>query len=90
MAHAHSPGFLAIVADAPRDFSKLALKPAGPFSIVEANAVATRDIQLVTMQAPSASNAECASEQTRKRNLVVARRCSNAYGAALVAVEELP
>ena len=25
-----------------------------------------------------------------KRNLVVARRCSNAFGAALVAVEETP
>ena len=80
---------LAIVADAPRDFSKLALKPAGPFSIVEANALASRDIQLVTMQAPSAAANECA-DQPQKRNLVVARRCSNAYGAALVAVEELP
>ena len=80
---------LAIVADAPRDFSKLALKPAGPFSIVEANALATRDIQLVTMQAPSAAAQEC-EDQPQKRNLVVARRCSNAFGAALVAVEELP
>jgi hypothetical protein len=79
---------LAIVADAPRDFSKLALKPAGPFSIVEANALATRDIQLVTMQAPSAAAEECA-EQPAKRNLVTARRCSNAFGAALVAVEEV-
>ena len=86
------PGFvqlLAMVTDAPRDFTKLPLKPAGPFSIVEASSLATRDIQLVTMQAPSASNEECADEP-RKRNLVVARRCSNAYGAALVAVEELP
>ena len=80
---------LAIVADAPRDFSKLALKPAGPFSIVEASVLATRDIQLVTMQAPSAAAEECADEP-RKRNLVLARRCSNAFGAALVAVEELP
>jgi uncharacterized caspase-like protein len=80
---------LAIVADAPRDFSKLALKPAGPFSIVEANARATRDVQLVTMQAPSAAAEECA-DQSAKRNLAVARRCSNAFGAALVAVEELP
>jgi hypothetical protein len=80
---------LAIVADAPRDFSKLALKPAGPFSIVEANARATRDVQLVTMQAPSAAAEECA-DQSAKRNFAVARRCSNAFGAALVAVEELP
>jgi hypothetical protein len=81
---------LAMVADAPRDFTKLALKPAGPFSIVDATSLATRDIQLVTMQAPSASNEECADEPKRTRNLVVARRCSNAYGAALVAIEELP
>jgi uncharacterized caspase-like protein len=80
---------LAMVTDAPRDFSKLALKPAGPFSIVEANALATRDIQLVTMSTPAAATEECA-EEPRKRNLVVARRCSNAFGAALVEVEELP
>jgi len=77
---------LAIVADAPRDFSRLALKPAGPFSIVEASTAATRDIQLATMQAPGAAADECADA---KRNLVLARRCSNAFGAALVAVEEL-
>jgi len=80
---------LAIVADAPRDFSRLALKPAGPFSIVEASAAATQDIQRVTLQAPSAAAAEC-SDESQKRNLVVARRCSNAFGAALVAVEEVP
>ena len=80
---------LAMVTDAPRDFSKLPLKAAGPFSIVDANALATRDIQLVTMQAPAASSEEC-DDETRKRNLVAARRCSNAYGAALVALEELP
>lgn len=86
------PGFvqvLAIVADAPRDFSKLALKPAGPFSIVEANPLATRDIQLVTMTTPAAATPQCAGE-TRKRNLVVAQSCSNAYGAALVEIEEVP
>lgn len=78
---------LAIVADAPRDFSRLALKPAGPFSIIEASSRATRDVQLATMQAPSAAADECADPA--KRNLAAARRCSNAFGAALVAVEEV-
>jgi hypothetical protein len=78
---------LAIVADAPRDFSKLALKPAGPFSIVEASAPAIVDLQLVAQQAPSASATECAGDAAR-RNLVVAQRCSNAYGAALVELVE--
>ncbi len=41
------------------------------------------------MTAPTAANQEC-QEEPRKRNLVVARRCSNAFGAALVAVEETP
>ncbi|HXU41431.1 MAG TPA: caspase family protein [Burkholderiales bacterium] len=77
---------LAMVADAPRDFSKLALKPAGPFSIVEASSGATRDVQLATIQAPGAAADECADA---KRNLALAQRCSNAFGAALVAVEEL-
>jgi hypothetical protein len=46
---------LAMVTDAPRDFSKLGLKPAGPFSILEANAAAARDIQLVTGSSTSAT-----------------------------------
>jgi len=80
---------LAIVADAPRDLSKLPLKPAGPFSIVEANPLAARDIQLVTNSTPAAATDECQGGQA-KRNLSIAKRCSNAYGAALVAVEEVP
>jgi len=86
------PGFtqlLAIVSDAPRDFSALALKPAGPFSIVEASADATRGLQRATLQAPGAAADECAGDSA-KRNLAVARRCSNAFGAALVGIEELP
>ena len=80
---------LAMVTDAPRDFSRLPLKPAGPFSIVEANAQATQNVQLATLEAPSAAAQECADDSAR-RNLTVARRCSNAFGAALVALEELP
>jgi caspase domain-containing protein/uncharacterized protein DUF4384 len=80
---------LAIVADAPRDFSRLQMKPAGPFSMVEANAVSSKDIQLVSTSSSTASSDECADPVAR-RNFAVARRCSNAYGAALIAVEEMP
>jgi hypothetical protein len=43
---------LAIVSDAPRDFSKLGMKPAGAFSVLEASRAAAKDIQLVTATAP--------------------------------------
>ncbi len=80
---------LAVVADAPRDFSKLAMKPAGPFSILEANPVSTKDIQLVSTSSVTAASEECVDPVAR-RNLAVARRCSNAFGAAMLAVEEVP
>jgi Caspase domain/Domain of unknown function (DUF4384) len=80
---------LAIIADAPRDFSKLAMKPAGPFSILEANPVSSKDIQLVSTSSTAAANEECVDPVAR-RNLTVARRCSNAFGAAMLAVEEVP
>ena len=79
---------LAIVTDARRDFSALGMQAAGPFSILAASQTAARDIQLVTTTAPLATNPECA-DPVGRRNLVVARRCSHAYGAALVNVEEV-
>ena len=79
---------LALVTDAPRDFSALDLKPAGPFSVVEASAIAAKDIVLVTTSAPAAAAPEC-SDPLSRRNLSVAKRCSNAYGAALIPIEEV-
>ena len=80
---------LALVTDAPRDFSALDLKPAGPFSIVEANAIAAKDIVLVSTSTPAATaSSECADPLAR-RNLAIAKRCSNAYGAALISLEEV-
>jgi hypothetical protein len=82
---------LAIVTDAPRDFSKLDMQPAGPFSVlddVDASPIAAKDIVLVSTSAPAAAAPECADPLSR-RNLNVQKRCSNAYGAALIAIEEL-
>ncbi|HUQ74572.1 MAG TPA: caspase family protein [Burkholderiales bacterium] len=81
---------LAIVTDAPRDFAKLDMKPAGPFSVldVDASPIAAKDIVLVSTSAPAAAAPECVDPLSR-RNLSVQKRCSNAYGAALIAVEEI-
>ncbi len=79
---------LALVADAPREFGTIGLKPAGPFSMVEASPASAKDIQLVSGTSTFANNAEC-TQETRKRTLAVQKKCSNAYGAALVTVEEI-
>jgi len=77
---------VAIVTDNPRDFSAAGLKPAGPFSIVEA--VAAKDIQLVTAGAANPPPADC-NEAAGLRTLAVRKRCSTAYGAALLTLEEV-
>lgn len=79
---------LAIVADAPREFGAIGMTPAGPFSMVEASPASAKDIQLVSGTSTFANNAEC-TQETRKRTLAVQKKCSNAYGAALVTVEEV-
>lgn len=79
---------LAIVADAPRDFSKIGMRPAGPFSIVAANPTSSKDLQLVTATSANAQSSDCA-QPSALRNLVVQKSCSNAYGAAMMVLEEL-
>jgi hypothetical protein len=79
---------LALVTDTPRDFSKLGMRPAGPFSLVEANAATTRDIILVT-STPAASLAPACQGIAAKRTLEVVEECSDAYGAALATLDEI-
>jgi hypothetical protein len=78
---------LAIVADAPRDFSRLGMQPAGPFSMVAANPASSQDIQLASATSSLASSSEC-RQPPAKRSLIVKQRCSNAYGAAMLVLEE--
>jgi hypothetical protein len=89
---AHGPAgknfLLAIVSDAPRDFARLGMQPAGPFSVVDATPIAAKDIVLASSSSANASTHECA-EAPLKRSLAVQKKCSNAYGAALVTVEEV-
>ncbi|MCE1185346.1 MAG: DUF4384 domain-containing protein [Rhodocyclales bacterium] len=77
---------LAIVSDAPRDFKAAGLQAAGPFS--EAPAHAAKDIQLVTAGSPQEASAECQSLPST-RNIGIRKRCSNAYGAALLTIDEV-
>lgn len=79
---------LAIVADAPRDFTKLGMLPAGPFSMVQASSISSRDIQLVSGASAHAASPECVAS-LGKRTLQVQQRCSNAYGAAITQLEEV-
>ena len=79
---------LAIVADAPRDYSKIGMTPAGPFSMVQANVTSSKDIQLVSSTSSQANSNEC-GEPPAKRSLQVQKRCSSAYGAAMMVLEEV-
>ena len=56
--------------------------------MIEASPASAKDIQLVSGASAYSGNAEC-TEDTRKRTLAVQKKCSNAFGAALVTVEEV-
>lgn len=78
---------LAIVSDGPRDFSNLKITQSGPFSVVSVSPVTAKDIQLVTLSSAVAESSDCS--QPLKRNLVIAKECSNSYGADRLEIEEI-
>lgn len=77
---------LAVISDSQRDFSRLGAQPAGPFSVLNASLAAKRNLQIV---ASEPGNAECDKATTEKRNLMLEHECSDAYGAAILTVEEI-
>jgi len=83
---------LVLVTQTPRDFSAAALpkeyvSPSGPFDRILPTARAAAHIsQLATLSAQFAT-APC-QQVLERRDLGVARRCSNVFGAGLVNVEE--
>jgi len=83
---------LVLVTQTARDFSSLALPAeyvsrAGPFDRIHPTPQAVARIgQLATLSA-TLKQAECSSADTT-RDLGVARRCSNVFGASLLSVEE--
>jgi hypothetical protein len=79
---------LAIVADSPREFAKAGMQPAGAFSMIRASPASSRDIQLVSGTSAHAGSRECA-DTSLKRTFQVQKRCSGAYGAAMMALDEV-
>jgi hypothetical protein len=83
---------MVMVADTPRDFSALALpaeyvSKSGPFEKFQPSEQAVARIgQIATLSAALAKK-ECMSDAAN-RDLGVARRCSNVFGASLVSMEE--
>jgi hypothetical protein len=82
---------LVMVTDTPRDFSALALpaeyvSQSGPFEKIRPTAQAVARIGQAAMLSAAVAQKECQSSD--KRDLGVARRCSNVFGATLVSLQE--
>lgn len=80
---------LAIVAESPRNFSQIGMQPSGPFSSIDAQTSpgSGRDMQMASGNSANANSEECLMPKTR--NITIRKRCSPAYGAALITVEEI-
>ncbi|MDP2788161.1 MAG: DUF4384 domain-containing protein [Pseudomonadota bacterium] len=79
---------LALVSDRPRDFSTLGMRPAGPFSVIDASPLTARNIQIVSAGDAQAALPEC-SLTGEQRTADIAAACSDAYGADLIGLIEI-
>jgi hypothetical protein len=80
---------LALVAESPRDFSRVGLRPAGPFSMVRASDAASKDLQRAIARSANAGSKDCDTPASN-RTLQIQKKCSDAYGAAMMMLEEVP
>jgi hypothetical protein len=83
---------LVLVTQTPRDFSNLTLPAeyvsrAGPFDLIHASTEAVSRIGQVATLSSALKQAQCSGEDG-KRDLGIARLCSNVFGAALVSATE--
>jgi hypothetical protein len=83
---------MVMVADTPREFSALALpadyvSKSGPFEKFQPTPQAIARIGQIATLSAAVAKKECQSNDAN-RDLGVARRCSNVFGASLVTVEE--
>lgn len=81
---------MVMVTDTPRDFSALSLPAAyvsqsGPFEKIAPSPAALSRITQAAMLSSSLNKPECSAN---KRDLGVAKRCSNAFGASVLSLEE--
>ena len=83
---------MVMVADTPRDFSALALpaeyvSQSGPFEKIRPTAQAVARIGQAATLSAAVAKKEC-QNSAAKRDLGVARQCSNVFGAGLVSLQE--
>ena len=83
---------MVMVTETPRDFSNLALpaqyvSQAGPFEKIQPSAAAVASIGQAATLSSALKQTEC-TNPALKRDLGVARRCSNVFGASVLSVEE--
>jgi hypothetical protein len=83
---------MVMVTETPRDFSSLALpsqyvSQSGPFEKIQPTAAAVASISQAAMLSSALRQAEC-SNSAAIRDLGVAQRCSNVFGASVLSVEE--
>jgi hypothetical protein len=84
---------MVMVTDTPRDFSALALpadyvSKSGPFEKFQPTAQAIARVGQIATLSAAVAKKECQSDDA-SRDLGVARRCSNVFGASLVTVQEI-
>ncbi|HEY2781593.1 MAG TPA: caspase family protein [Steroidobacteraceae bacterium] len=83
---------MVMVTDTPRDFSALTLpaeyvSQAGPFEKIRPSAQAVARVGQAAILSAAVAKKECQSTDA-KRDLGVARRCSNVFGATMVSLQE--
>jgi hypothetical protein len=83
---------MVMITETPRDFSSLALpaqyvSQSGPFEKIQPTAAAVASIGQAATLSSALKQTECSSA-AGKRDMGVARRCSNVFGATVLSVEE--
>jgi hypothetical protein len=83
---------MVMVTDTPRDFSSLRLpaeyvSQAGPFEKIRPSAQAVARVGQAAILSAAVAKKECQSTDAR-RDLGVARRCSNVFGATMISLQE--
>jgi hypothetical protein len=76
---------LVVVSDGPRDLTALAKNKAGPFTASLNNADGRAELGALLTNSEAGSTAACSSPTARKAN----PHCSDAFGAAMLRVEEI-
>ena len=79
---------LVMVADSPRDLSRLKAVPAGPFMQTLLDPQGRSLLQQVLSTSANIGAQECSGDSGHLRNLMVARHCADSFASTLLSVQE--